>query len=280
MAEMYARILADIGLLSKGEVIMKCASDFLGDHLGQSEKQTQNILRSAEGCVLVIDEAYSLYSGKGLNDPYKTAVIDTIVEKVQAKPGADIAVIMLGYKEEMEEMMRNVNPGLSRRFQVENAFVFPDFSDESLLRIMMAKARSKEVRLAFRVAKRAVSILAKARAKPHFGNAGAIENMLSEAIVKMQGRTDATELTEDDFGYKGDVPDSDVLDSLFDEFVGSGCKEIKETMDTLRATVEFSVAKGNQPSSGISFSWLFLGNPGTGKVCQWSRYFVLPALRF
>lgn len=134
----YGRILSDLGLLSKGEVVLKCASDFVGDALGVSEKTTQAILQSAEGCVLVIDEAYSLYTGgstgSGTNDPYKTAVIDTIVEKVQAKPGADIAVVMIGYEEEMKNMMSHVNPGLSRRFQIDEAFHFPDFNDEALLR--------------------------------------------------------------------------------------------------------------------------------------------------
>lgn len=119
-------------------MILKCASDFVGEHLGESEKTTQSILQSAQGCVLVIDEAYSLYSGgstgSGSNDPYKTAVIDTIVEKVQAKPGADIAVVMIGYQKEMENMMAHVNPGLSRRFQIDNAFLFPDFDDAALLR--------------------------------------------------------------------------------------------------------------------------------------------------
>ena len=134
----YGRILADLGLLSKGEVILKCASDFVGEHLGSSEHITQGILTSAAGCVLVIDEAYSLYTGSsvgsGTNDPYKTAVIDTIVEKVQAKPGADIAVVMIGYEEEMKNMMSHVNPGLSRRFQIDEAFYFPDFDDAALVR--------------------------------------------------------------------------------------------------------------------------------------------------
>ena len=98
----YGRILADLGLLSKGEVILKCASDFVGEHLGSSEKITQGIFKSAEGCVLVIDETYCLYTGgatgSDTNDPFKAAVIDTIVEKVQAKPGADIAVVMIGYE--------------------------------------------------------------------------------------------------------------------------------------------------------------------------------------
>ena len=171
-------------------------------------------------------------------------------------------MIMLGYKDEMDEMMRNVNPGLSRRFQIENAFIFPDFNDESLLRIMMASARAKEVPLKFRVAKKAVGILSKARAKPNFGNAGAVDNLLAQAIVNMQAR-DATELCDVDFGHKGDNPDASVLDGLFDDFIG--CLSIKQAMNELRATVEFAVAKGQPANSEVGFNWLFLGNPGTGE---------------
>lgn len=269
VAKLYGQILADLGLLSKGEVIAKCASDFIGEALGTSEKTTNNIIKAAEGCVLVIDEAYSLYSGgsgkTGSNDPYKTAVIDTIVEKVQARPGANIAVIMLGYQEEMEEMMRNVNPGLSRRFQIENAFLFPDFDDASLCRIMMASARQREVRLTLDVAKRAVRTLAKARAKPNFGNAGSVDNLLSKAIIAMQSRKDSSRLTPADFGFQADVPNSSALSLLFDDLIG--CTEIRRVMDDLRATVEFAIAQGADPKSTIGFNYLFLGNPGTGMWC-------------
>jgi len=275
VASIYGRILADLGLLSKGEVILKCASDFVGEHLGSSEKTTQGILKSAEGCVLVIDEAYSLYSGSasgsGTNDPYKTAVIDTLVEKIQAKPGADIAVVMIGYQEEMELMMRNVNPGLSRRFQIGDAFHFPDFDDAALIRIIMASSRKRGVKLDFDDAKRAIRTLAKERALPHFGNAGAVDNLLSKGISRMQTRSkdgdsdkDSDKLCPDDFEYDGDGPDSSALETLFDDLIG--CESIKETMSELRATVEFSQAQGKDASSGVSFNYLFLGNPGTGKT--------------
>ena len=78
---------------------MKASSDFKGDVLGASEKTTRDILRAAEGCVLVIDEAYALCNSGPLNgtsDPYGTAVIDTLVEQIQARPGDDRAVILLG----------------------------------------------------------------------------------------------------------------------------------------------------------------------------------------
>jgi SpoVK/Ycf46/Vps4 family AAA+-type ATPase len=277
VAKLYGTILADLGLLSKGEVVYKCASDFVGDVLGSSEKITRGIIESAEGCVLVIDEAYALYSGgkgpNGNNDPYKTAVIDTIVEQVQAKPGADIAVVMLGYQAEMENMLAKVNPGLSRRFQLENAFHFPDFDDSALIRIMKAKAREQDIELSLAVAKRAVRTLAKARAKPNFGNAGAVDNVLSQGISRMQLRGNPGVLTIEDFDYKGDGHDNESLETLFDDLIG--CKEVRETMDELRNTVVFAKSQGKSATSNISYNYLFLGSPGTGKTTVARRMGVM-----
>ena len=134
VAKLFAGILADLGLLSKGEVVLKTASDFVGSALGESEAKTRSILKASEGCVLVIDEAYSLSaaggvgSGGGGGDPYRTAVVDTLVEQVQNVPGEDRCVLLLGYRAEMEEFMRGTNPGLARRFALDNAFSFEDYT--------------------------------------------------------------------------------------------------------------------------------------------------------
>jgi hypothetical protein len=40
------------------------------------------------------------------NDPYKTAVIDTIVAEVQSVPGEDRCVLLLGYKDQIVEMFQ------------------------------------------------------------------------------------------------------------------------------------------------------------------------------
>lgn len=59
----------------------------MGSVLGESEKNTKAILKASEGKVLIIDEAYMLYSGAAgtgnSSDIYKTAVVDTIVAEVQ-----------------------------------------------------------------------------------------------------------------------------------------------------------------------------------------------------
>ena len=106
-------------------VVVKNPADFVGSALGESERNTKAILDAAVGKVLVIDEvsvvcspssntanplsqAYGLYGGgggaSGAHDPYKTAVIDTIVAEIQSVPGEDRCVLLLGYEDQMVEM--------------------------------------------------------------------------------------------------------------------------------------------------------------------------------
>ena len=96
-----------VGLLSRGDVVLATPADLLGSALGQSEEKTNALLDKAQGCVLVIDEAYGLDpanggfaapggSGGGGGDPFKTAVIDTLVSRVQGDAGADLCVLLLG----------------------------------------------------------------------------------------------------------------------------------------------------------------------------------------
>ena len=95
VARLYGQILKSLGLLSVGDVVLATPSDLIGSALGQSEEKTNALLDKAEGCVLVIDEAYGLdptnsgsfasvggpAGGGGGGDPFKTAVIDTLVSR-------------------------------------------------------------------------------------------------------------------------------------------------------------------------------------------------------
>lgn len=74
VAGLYGRILRDLGLLSKGDVIVKSPADFTGSVLGDSEAKTTAILDAAVGSLLVIDEAYGLAPSKGTSDPYKVSL--------------------------------------------------------------------------------------------------------------------------------------------------------------------------------------------------------------
>ncbi len=88
--------------------------------------------------MLFIDEAYVLDPNRKANQ-YGGNVLDTLVEKLEGDAGSDIAVILAGYRQEMFDMLEN-NPGLRRRFNIDDFGVeFEDMSDAEL-RQVRAKA--------------------------------------------------------------------------------------------------------------------------------------------
>ncbi|KAK8151607.1 P-loop containing nucleoside triphosphate hydrolase protein [Phyllosticta citribraziliensis] len=274
VAKLYGQILADIGFLSSGEVVVKTPADFVGSVLGGSEANTKGILAATLGKVLVIDEAYGLYGGKGNSsgDPYKTAVIDTIVAEVQSVPGDDRCVLLLGYREQMEEMFQNVNPGLTRRFPLDSAFSFDDFSDDELAAIFALKLKQQGFKATDTAKKVALDILSRVRNRPHFGNAGEIDILLNDAkmrhqkrISKGKGFITATFEAEDfdsDFD-RGERANTNVL-KLFEGVVG--CDGVIAQLQGYQRTVANMRELDMDPREQIPFAFLFRGPPGTGKT--------------
>ena len=75
----------------------------------------------------------------GHTNSFKQGVIGTIVAEVQGQAGDDRCVLLLGYRDKMEDMFREGNEGLKRRFQLEEAFDFEDFTADQLLEIWRYK---------------------------------------------------------------------------------------------------------------------------------------------
>ncbi len=182
-------------------MVLATPADLIGSALGQSEEKTNALLDKAAGCVLVIDEAYGLdplgsgsFAGLGggggaSGDPFKTAVIDTLVSRVQGDAGADRCVLLLGYRAQMERFLRRANPGLARRFQLDKAFVFDDYDDAALLRILLANVARRGKTIAPSTADEVVrQDFARARLRPNFGNAGAVDNSVSAAVLRAEVR--------------------------------------------------------------------------------------------
>ena len=279
VGKLYGQILADIGLLSNSEVVVKNPADFVGSVLGESEKNTKAILKATEGKVLIIDEAYMLFSGiSGLSstsDPFKTAVIDTIVAEVQSTLGEDRCVLLLGYKEQLEEMFQNTNPGLSRRFPLDDAFHFEDFDDDQLREILEMKLKKQGLDATKEAKDVAISVLSRARHRPNFGNAGEVENMLSHAKASQQSRQSAkppsarsTDIIFEpqDFDAKFDrSTKADVnCRELFKDTIG--CNDIVDKFEGFVRTVNIMRARGIDPRDHIPFNFIFKGPPGTGKT--------------
>ena len=273
VANLYGKILTELGLLSKGEVIIKHPSDFVGDVVGGSEKTTRNILDIAIGNVLVIDEAYGLnpfansLKGGGGGDSFKTSVIDTIVEQVKGVPGEDRAIVLVGYKEQMEQMISNCNPGFARRFQMENALVFEDYDDLALLRILRNMCKSSGLKIDIKTATYAISQLGRSKSQQNFGNAGSVSNLLSAAKLSMQKRLKNKSAKKRDELIMEDFSSGDLTTNDLNAFQGLvGCDQMIKKMEELRSTIEFCRKKGQDPNSFIEYNYIFSGPPGTGKV--------------
>lgn len=275
VAALLGPIYRDLGVLSKGDIVVKSAADFIGAATGESEAKTRAILAATLGGVLVIDEAYMLAPQGGAQeaDPFRGAVVDTIVSIVQSVPGEDRCVLMLGYPEEMQALLDKSNPGLARRFDVSNAFVFADYSDSELHRILNSKLADKGLRADWEAQTVAVDVLAMKRRKQNFGNGGAVENLIGYAVLRMTSRLQTAKeqgpvapedemcLIATDFSPTYGVAHHDILAELSD-FIGS--EGIVRQLQSIKNAVIVARAKGNPPKMPMTFQ--FVGNSGTGKT--------------
>ncbi len=257
VAKILGKVMKSLNLLSNGSVVYKVGSDFKGGHEGGTEVATLKILEGAVGKVLVIDEAYTLDDNN-----YGKIALDTIVSKVMGSPGEDRAVMMLGYEEPMLKMLRNQNAGLSRRFNPMDAFFFPDFNDGQLLSILKGKLKRRDLKMDKDVRQRALELLIEERKKPHFGNAGNVDNLLGRASLAMSSRDKNTRtICINDLGVSARSAGSggDPLDELKGMFM---IEHIVDQLVQLRAKIERKRSLGEDVCVD---NFLFVGNPGTGE---------------
>ncbi|KAK8091502.1 ATPase [Apiospora hydei] len=275
VGKIYGQILVDLGLLSKGEVVVKQPADFIDAVIGGSEKKAKGILASTVGKVLLIDEAYGLYSHTGSNqDPFKTAVIDTIVAEVQFVPGDDRCVLLLGYKEQMQTMLESphTNPGLARRFPIASAFNFEDFNDQQLLQILNLKLKQQSYDATGEAKNVAMEMLNRARNRPNFGNAGEIDIILDATKARHQARlskgeaASRTVLEARDFDENFDRAERSETNvkKLFEGTIGT--EDTVALLEGYQETVRAMKVLDMDPKESIPFNFLFKGPPGTGKT--------------
>jgi Cdc6-like AAA superfamily ATPase len=141
--------------------------------------KTKRILESCRGKVLLIDEAYGL----GRDTEFHRAVLDTIVGEVPSEGGGDMVVILVGYEDDMDDMLRKGNSGLTRRFS--HKIKFDPYTRDELRRILKSYATTQRLNLPFFVAEAAADALAKERKLRNFGNAGAAINLIDS--IRSQG---------------------------------------------------------------------------------------------
>lgn len=134
VARIIGKVLREKGILRNGSFFEHAGRDFCGRYIGETAPKTVSLCRDAYGSVLFIDEAYSLYRSEHAGDAdYGKEAIDTLIAQME-NHRSDMVIIMAGYPEEMQTLMK-ANAGLESRmpYIVE----FPNYTREQLAQIFM-----------------------------------------------------------------------------------------------------------------------------------------------
>lgn len=204
VARIIGKILKEKGILRNGNFFEYSGRDFCGRYVGETAPKTAAMCRDAYGSVLFIDEAYSLYRDDGFSKAdYGREAIDTLIAEME-NHRSDLVVIMAGYTDEMNNLMK-ANAGLESRmpFVIE----FPNYTKEQLFEIfIMMAGKSFEFGEGFEEAVKEyfISLPDDVVASKEFSNARFVRNLFErtwgKAALRSQfGKSECSTLTKEDF---------------------------------------------------------------------------------
>lgn len=184
VARLLSGLYASIGVLSKGQLVEVDRSGLVAGYVGQTALKTQEVIKSALGGVLFIDEAYSLASG-GEQD-FGREAIETLLKGMEDHRD-DLIVIVAGYTEPMKKFISS-NPGLESRFN--KYFYFPDYNGEELLEIFKSQVKKNGYILDKKAEKEAKKLFNKMydERTENFGNGRDVRNVFEDTVVRQANR--------------------------------------------------------------------------------------------
>ena len=185
VARLIAKIYKQLGFLSNGQLVETDRSGLVAGYVGQTAGKVTEVVNSALGGILFIDEAYSL-ARKGMDNDFGREAIDTLV-KLMEDHRDDLVVIVAGYTDEMHDFLTS-NPGLISRF---NKYIdFPDYTDDELMEIlaMNAKRQGYTVTGDANQVVRAMLTGMSVSDRLDFGNARGMRNTLEKLVQAQANR--------------------------------------------------------------------------------------------
>nr|MCR4715636.1 AAA family ATPase [Lachnospiraceae bacterium] len=177
VARLFARILRDNNILSRGQMIEVGRGDLVGKYVGWTASIIKKRFREAIGGVLFIDEAYSLVDDR--NGSYGDEAINTIVQEMENHRD-EVIVIFAGYPDKMEGFL-NKNPGL--RSRIAHYIHFEDYNCDELCKIAMHIATQMGLILDEGAENKIRAIADDARRIDDFGNGRYMRNVIEKARI-------------------------------------------------------------------------------------------------
>lgn len=184
IARLVSKYLKAIGALGGGQLVEVSRADLVGRYVGHTAPLVNQVISTALGGVLFIDEAYSLYRGE--QDSFGLEAIDTLVKGMEDHRD-ELVVVLAGYTKEMQEFL-TANSGLASRFP--NFIEFPDYTADELLRITRLQAKGKGYRMEDACNAPLLAYYARRQAEDAAtaGNGRLARNKLEQAILNQSRR--------------------------------------------------------------------------------------------
>ena len=182
VARLFAAIMKENDMLSKGNVIEVGRGDLVGQFVGWTAPTIQRKFKEARGSVLFIDEAYSLVDDR--DGSFGDEAINTIVQEMENHRD-DVVVIFAGYPDKMESFLQK-NPGL--RSRIAYHVPFDDYNSDELCRISTLIAKQKGLTLTEGALAKLNIIFDEARTQSDFGNGRFARNMIEKAKMAQATR--------------------------------------------------------------------------------------------
>lgn len=208
-------------------------------------------------------------------DKFKTGIIDTIVSMTQGVPGEDRCIILVGYEDKIRDLFQNANPGLSRRFPVNNPFHFQDFTLDQLELILRLKISEEHLIPTDNAIIAARELLTQALMRPKFTNAGEVGSILSTAKMNYETRISRLPLHEKlsaaalqaidfdpEFYRRGKLDPG--CDKMLEGLVDS---RIVEQLVSYQRSYYMARKLNLDPRTFVATNFIFKGPPGKLKLC-------------
>ena len=276
-----ARIMADVfktlGILSRGQLVEADRSKLVAGYAGQTAIKTNQLIDTAMGGVLFIDEAYTLKSND--TDSFGAEAIDTLLKRLEDDRGKFICIVA-GYTDQMHDFIDS-NPGLKSRFT--QTIHFDDYTPDELTQIFLNLSAAKSFTVD-EITKSAIHRQFEQlylRRDKNFGNARDARRIFDAAVEKQSQRLvtlmsdpgfkeeDMYKITTEDLPMAQNEkarPLDEVLNEL-DEFVGM--RSVKNSIRRLAVQSMFMkqrAAMGAGKVQQLAMNFILTGNPGTGKT--------------
>lgn len=193
-----AKIYCKLGILNSDKVVKADRASLVGKWCGHTAIKTKEVLDSAKGGVLVLDEVYAL-GNKDHGDSFSKECIDTLNQYLSEHVD-DFICVIAGYKDLVQECFFGANPGLERRFPWR--FTIDSYTPEELTQIFKAQLSEYGWKLGQDITDKYINDLIKTNKEFFNGNGGDTKNLIDKCKIINARRV----FTENSMVIEEDIP--------------------------------------------------------------------------